>query len=101
MNGGIWGAAAGLAIFLFFPVFLTANVFADVKARKGYFSFYLMRFIKIYGGYATLYDRGIAFHLTGRKARPLPFLEIVLKHRIDALHIGVPAAFYLIHLYPP
>ena len=77
MNGGIWGAAAGLAIFLFFPVFLTANVFADVKARKGYFSFYLMRFIKIYGGYATLYDRGIAFHLTGRKAALLPYGEIV------------------------
>lgn len=76
MNG-VWIASACVAIFLLCPVFLSVNVFADGNERKGYFSFYLMRLIKVYGGYATLYDRGIAFHLTGKKAVLLPYGEIV------------------------
>lgn len=65
----------GFLIFLF-PIFLNVNVFIDVKQKKGCFGIYLFRFIKIYGGYATLYKSGIAFHLTEKKAVLLPYREI-------------------------
>ena len=67
----------GVLLFLLFPVFLNVNIFVDVHARKMYFSFYVLRLIKIYGGYATLYDEGIAFHLTKNKAVLLPYREII------------------------
>ena len=31
----------------------------------------------------------------------LPVVEVKLHHGVNAFHVGVAAAFYLIHLYPP
>ena len=42
-----------------------------------YFSLYILRIFKVYGGYATLYDEGIAFHLTKKRAVLLPFSEML------------------------
>lgn len=67
----------GVLLFLLFPVFLNINLFIDLHSRKLYFAFYVLHFIKIYGGYATLYDEGIAFHLTKNKAALLPYREII------------------------
>ncbi len=64
-------------IFFLFPVFLTVNVFCDVKAKKIYFSLSVYHIFKVYGGYATIYDEGIAFHLTKKTAALLPFNEII------------------------
>ena len=77
MVRSVWIALAAATIFLLAPIFLNVDLFIDLKEKKGYFSFYLMRLIKIYGGYATLYDRGIAFHLTNGKAVLLPYNEVV------------------------
>ena len=77
MLSGVWMGMLAGAIVLLCPVFLSAQLFLDAGAKKCYFSFYLMRLIKVYGGYATLYDRGIAFHLTKRKAVLLPYAEIL------------------------
>lgn len=77
MLGAGAAAALGAAVVLLCPVFLGVQVFLDAGAKKCYFSLYLFRVVKVYGGYATLYDRGIAFHLTRRKAVLLPYAEIV------------------------
>ena len=65
----------GFLSFLF-PIFLNLNAFVDGKEKKGCFGIYLFRFFKIYGGYATLYKEGIAFHLTKKKAVLLPYKEL-------------------------
>ena len=65
----------GFLSFLF-PIFLNVNAFVDGKEKKGCFGIYLFRFFKIYGGYATLYKEGIAFHLTKKKAVLLPYKEL-------------------------
>ena len=66
------------AAVLLFPIFLNIIIFFDAGQKKCYFALYLLRFIKIYGGYAELYKkRGIAIHLSEKKAVLLPFSEII------------------------
>lgn len=69
--------SAAAAVFLLFPIFLSVNIFIDFQEKKGFFSLHILRFIKIYGGYATLYGKGIAFHLTKSKAVLLPFASML------------------------
>lgn len=64
-------------IFLVFPIVLQANIYLDLEQKKVYFSFYIFRTVKIYGGYAKLYDHGIVFHLSKNKAILLPYSEII------------------------
>ncbi len=67
-----------IAVFLLLlPIFLTVNVYLDLKRKRMWFSLYVLHGIKIYGGYVTLYDQGIAFHLTKKKAVLLPFKELI------------------------
>lgn len=61
---------------ILFPIFFTVNMHINLLTQKIYFSFYILKFIKIYGGYATLYDKGMAFHLTKKKAVLLPYNEM-------------------------
>ena len=61
---------------LLFPILLTVNLYLDAESKKGWFSVYILRTIKIYGGYASLYGEGIAFHLTKNKAALLPFKDM-------------------------
>ena len=84
----IIAASAAALVFMLFPVFLSVNVFADIRARRMYFSFYILRMIKVYGGYATLYDEGIAFHLTKNKAVLLPYREILSSGKKFAITRG-------------
>ena len=65
------------ALLLLFPVFLHVIAYADITRRKMYFSLYILRVFKVYGGYATLYSEGIAFHLTDKKAVLLPYSEML------------------------
>lgn len=62
---------------LLFPMFLSITLYVDVKERKLYFSLYILRIFKVYGGYATLYGEGIAFHLTEKRAVLLPYAEML------------------------
>ena len=43
-------AAVGLLVFLLFPIFVRINAFADAADRKIYFTLYLLRVFKLYGG---------------------------------------------------
>lgn len=70
-------AAAGLLVFLLFPIFVRINAFADAADRKIYFSLYLLRVFKLYGGYVTFGKSGLVFHLTDKKAVLLPYREMV------------------------
>lgn len=76
INNIIIVSVLSVAILLF-PVFLNVNLYIDLNDKKGWFSFYILHSIKIYGGYASLYKEGIAFHLTDRKAVLLPYGDMV------------------------
>ncbi len=69
--------AVSTILFLLLPVFLNVSLFLDLKNKKCYFALYFWRVFKIYGGYASLYDEGIAFHLTKSKALLLSYKEII------------------------
>ena len=66
-NALIYGAFIGNVI-LFFPVFLSLDSYTDLLKNKVFFSVYLFKFIKIFGGYLTLHRDGIAIHLGEKKA---------------------------------
>lgn len=74
----VWvSVAVGAFVFLLFPIFVRINVFADAADRKLYFSLYLLRIFKLYGGYMTFGKEGLTFHLTDKKAVLLPYREMV------------------------
>lgn len=77
MSGFFLFSALSTIVQLLFPLFLHVTLYADVQARKLYFSLYILRIFKVYGGYATLYDEGIAFHLTEKRAVLVPFSEMI------------------------
>ena len=76
MGGFFLFSLLSAAVQLLFPLFLNVTLYADVPARKMYFSLYMLRVLKVYGGYATFYREGIAFHLTKNRAVLLPFSEM-------------------------
>ena len=76
MSGFFLFGLISTAVQLLFPMFLNITLLYDGTSRKLYFSLYLLRVFKIYGGYATLYREGIAFHLTEKRAVLLPFSEM-------------------------
>lgn len=69
--------AVSALIFLLFPIFIRINVFADVAQKKIYFSLYLFRLFKLYGGYLTFDKNGMVFHITDKKAVLLPYCEMI------------------------
>lgn len=77
MSGFFLFSTLTTVVQLLFPMFLNVTLFLDAQGRKMYFSLYILRIFKVYGGYATLYDKGIAFHLTKNRAVLLPFAEIL------------------------
>lgn len=66
-----------ILLVLVLPIVLKINIYIDSKSKKAYFSFYLIKVFRLYGGYAALYDEGIVFHLTKNKAVLLPYNEIL------------------------
>ena len=74
-------------------MFLNITLYADVRERKLYFSLYILRIFKVYGGYATLYRHGIAFHLTENRAALLPFSEMAAAR--NKFEFKLTRGFYL------
>ena len=73
-----WAVGLLLAAFvLFCPIFLTIYLVTDLRRKRCWFAFYILRHVKLHGGYAAPYRSGIAFHLTDKKAVLLPYAEIV------------------------
>ncbi len=75
MGGFVYAAFFGALLYLF-PVFVWAEVYADAKERKAWFSLSLFRRIRVFGGYAELRKEGLAVHLTKKKAVLLPYSEM-------------------------
>lgn len=55
-------------LFFFFPVFVYADGYLDVRENKVWFSLSLFKRIKMFGGYGQLDREGVAIHLTKKKA---------------------------------
>ena len=70
-----------LLIILFFPIFISWNLHFDLKEKKYAFCLKAYKKIKLWGGYATLYNGGVALHLSKKKAVLLPYNEIHAKRK--------------------
>lgn len=62
-----------LAVLLFFPIFLEADVHYDMNRKKFGFALYAYKVIKLIGGYVTTYPGGIALHISPKKAILKPY----------------------------
>jgi hypothetical protein len=71
----VYGAFFG-AILLFFPIFLSADVYFDVKQGKLFCALRLFGKVTVFGGYVTLEKEGIAVHISPQKALFFPFAEM-------------------------
>lgn len=58
---------------LLFPIFLSIDLFFDIEKKKCFFAVYLLRFIKLHGGYITACRHGLAVHLSKKRAVIVPF----------------------------
>ena len=67
---------SGIVIVLFFPIFISWNLHFDFKEKKYAFCLKAYKKIKVFGGYATLYDKGIALHVGKERAILLPYQEL-------------------------
>lgn len=68
--------ALTILFLLFVPFFFSLRTYFDVKTKKVAFSLFFFNLIKVFGGYATLYAEGIAFHVRRDKAVLLPLKEM-------------------------
>ena len=93
MSGFFLFSILSTVVQLLFPMFLNITLYADVRERKLYFSLYILRIFKVYGGYATLYRHGIAFHLTENRAALLPFSEMAAAR--NKFEFKLTRGFYL------
>ena len=93
MSGFLLFSVLTTIVQLLFPIFLNVTAFADVNAKKLYFSLYILRIFKVYGGYATLYGEGIAFHLTKNRAALLPYSEML--NARNAFEFKITRGFFL------
>ena len=64
-----------VCILLFFPLYLSLNIHYDMNRKKFCFSVCLYKWMKIIGGYITLYSKGIALHVSNKKAILLQYNE--------------------------
>ena len=65
-----------LAAVLLLPIVLSIHLYLDVGEKKLYFGVYVLRVIKLFGGYAAPVRGGVAVHLSRRKAVLLPYAEL-------------------------
>ncbi len=66
-NVYVFGAFINM-LLLFFPIFLSLDIYTDIKDNKIYFALYHFKFLKFFGGYIVLHKDGIAIHITEKKA---------------------------------
>jgi hypothetical protein len=74
----VYGAFFG-AMLLLFPIFLSVDVYLDVKQGKLFCVFRLFGKITAFGGYVTLEKKGIFLHVSPEKALFFPFAEMKSK----------------------
>lgn len=64
-----------LLFLLFFPIFLSLNVHYDINRKKFCFSLNLYEKIRFIGGYIAPYPKGIALHISEKKAILVQYTE--------------------------
>jgi len=62
-----------IAVLLFFPIFLEADIHYDMNRKKFGFALYAYKVFKLFGGYVTTYPGGIALHVSPKKAILKPY----------------------------
>ena len=67
---------ASSIFFLLLPLVFTLDIYVDVKAKKFAFCLKFFDFIKVLGGYVTLYAQGFAVHISKKKAILVPFNDM-------------------------
>ena len=70
-------AAAVAAAVLLLPIVVSVHVYLDAAQKKLFFGVYILRAVKLLGGYAAPAPGGIALHLTRRRAVLLPYGEML------------------------
>lgn len=73
--GWLIGCAAAAAALLL-PIVLSVHLYLDVGRKKLYFGVYILRALKLFGGYASPGRGGVALHLSRRRAVLLPYREL-------------------------
>lgn len=69
-------AAAAAAALLLLPLVVSVHLYFDAAQKKLFFGVYILRAVKLRGGYAAPAPRGIALHLSRRRAVLLPYGEL-------------------------
>ncbi len=66
----------GVAVLLFFPIYLETDAHYDVNRRKFAFAVYAYKKIPIIGGYVATYEGGLAMHVSKKKAVLIPYRQL-------------------------
>ncbi len=66
----------GVAFLLFLPIVIELDAHYDMNRRKFAFASYLYKKIKLVGGYMSIYQGGIALHLSKNKAKLIAYSKI-------------------------
>lgn len=61
---------------LLFPIFLSFNAHYDVNGKKFCFSLNLYKKLKLIGGYVTAYPKGLALHVSQKKAILIQYTDL-------------------------
>lgn len=68
-----FGITTGVMALLFFPIYLEVDAHVDITRKIFAFAVYAYGVLKVYGGYATSYQGGVALHVNEDKAVLLPY----------------------------
>ncbi len=63
-------------VLLFIPIYFVGDLHVDSKKEKAIFSIRFFGLVKLLGGYITLYEQGLAFHVGKKRAILLPFFDM-------------------------
>ncbi len=66
----------GLAVALFFPIYLETDAHYDMNRRKLAFAVYAYKILPIFGGYLATYTGGLAVHISKKKAILIPYSKV-------------------------
>ena len=98
-----------ILLFLFFPIFLSLSAHYDLNRKKFCFSLNVYKNIRLVGGYISPYPKGVAVHISDKKAVLVQYTEFERESkkfsffktlRLHRLHVMTETgAHYLLGIY--
>ena len=78
MSGLFFYVVIGMGIFvlLFFPIFVEGDLHYDINRKKCVFSVNIYKIFRVFGGYITTYQGGLALHKNDDNAILLPYKNL-------------------------